>query len=130
MPARPDWKPIWMRGACGLKVPVECWCKNASSAHPVHIALHFEIASHRLGKGPTEPLSSSLSAMPGRSRSGYARPSTQAEFWAGPVGEAVDRSIPFRRGAGEKLEHVLHLRHDLERHINAGLARELGQIAA
>ena len=42
----------------------------------------------------------------------------------------MDRSIPFRRGAGEKLEHVLHLRHGLEGHLHAGPAREIGQLAA
>ena len=35
-----------------------------------------------------------------------------------PLGEAMDRSIPFGRGAGEELEHVLHLRHDFECHIH------------
>jgi hypothetical protein len=45
--------------------------------------------------------------------------SAETEPGAEPVGDAMDRSIPFRRGAGEELEHVLHLRHDLERRISA-----------
>jgi len=33
-------------------------------------------------------------------------------------------------GAGEELEHVLHLRHNLERHLHARPAREICQLAA
>jgi hypothetical protein len=56
--------------------------------------------------------------------------SAESEPGAEPVGEAMDRSIPFRRGAGEELEHVLHLRPDLECHLHAGPAREVRELAA
>src|SRR6516164_10630251 len=55
---------------------------------------------------------------------------TEPEFRADPSGEATDRRIRFRRSAGQELKDVLHLRHDLERHIDAGLAREIGELAA
>ena len=56
--------------------------------------------------------------------------SAEPEFRTGPVGEATDRCIPFGRGAGQELEHVLHLRHYLERHIHARLACKIRQLAA
>src|SRR2546427_257199 len=54
--------------------------------------------------------------------------SAEPQFRADPVGEATDRGIRFGCGAGEELKDVLHLRHELERHIHAGLAREIGQL--
>jgi len=45
--------------------------------------------------------------------------SLEPEFRANPVGEATDRSIRLGRGAGQELEDVLHLRHDLKRHLRA-----------
>ena len=56
--------------------------------------------------------------------------SAEPEFRTGPIGEATDRSIPFGRGAGEELEHVLHLRRYLERHIHARLACKTRQLTA
>jgi len=56
--------------------------------------------------------------------------SAEPEFRTDPVGEATDRSITLGRGAGEELEHVLHLRHYLKRHIHARLACEIRQLAA
>src|SRR5215471_16598652 len=53
-----------------------------------------------------------------------ARTSTQPKLRADPVGKATDGGIGFGSGAGESLEHVLHLRHDLKRDIDAGLSRE------
>jgi hypothetical protein len=40
---------------------------------------------------------------------------------ADPVGDAMDCSIPFRRGAGEEREHVLHLRHGFAICCNASV---------
>ena len=56
--------------------------------------------------------------------------SAVSELRADPIRHSTDRVIRFRSGAGQELEGVLHLRHDLERHIDAGLAREIGQLAA
>ena len=56
--------------------------------------------------------------------------SGEPQFRADPVGEAIDRSIPFGRGARKELEHVLHLRHYLEPHIHARLACNICQLAA
>jgi hypothetical protein len=56
--------------------------------------------------------------------------SAEPEFRANPVGKSTDRRVGLGRGAGQKLEHVLHLRHDLESHINARPAREIGKLAA
>ena len=50
-------------------------------------------------------------------------PLREPQLRADPVGEAMDRSIPFRRGAGEELEHVLHVRHNLECNIHPEFAR-------
>src|SRR5215471_11791350 len=49
---------------------------------------------------------------------------------ADPVGKASDRRVSFRSRAGQELEDVLHLRHDFERHNDAGFACELRQLAA
>src|SRR4051812_36931765 len=47
-----------------------------------------------------------------------------------PISEAANRRVAFGCGAGQELEDVLHLRHNLQRHIDTGSARLVGEAAA
>jgi hypothetical protein len=50
------------------KSPSRVLVQERQFDHPVHMALHFEIAPRRLGKDSTEPRWSSFAAMPGEAK--------------------------------------------------------------
>ena len=56
--------------------------------------------------------------------------SAEPQLRADLVSKASDRRVSFRSRAGQEMEDVRHLQHDLDRHIDAGFTRELGQLAA